>query len=60
VQKEDEDDEYEIYPYKGILTQESGLTFVGTILAHPIYGSSMDVGKVLNDNGIPYYILVPQ
>jgi len=60
VQKEDEDDEYEIYPYKGILKQESGLTFVGTILAHPIYGPYMDVRKVLNDNGIPYYILVPQ
>lgn len=60
MQKEDEDDEYEIYPYKGILKQESGLTFAGTILAHPIYGPYMDVRKVLNDNGIPYYILVPQ
>lgn len=45
---------------EGVLKLQFGLTFMGTMLAHPIYGPYMKVKYVMDNNKTLYNILVPQ
>jgi len=43
-----------------VLKQQSGLSFLGYIEVHPIWGTYADVRYTLDDKRNRYYLLVPQ
>lgn len=56
----DGNDIISVFGRRRVFLRQNGLVFAGRLYIHPFHGPYMDVRKVLNDNGIPYYILVPQ